>query len=90
MKTLVVSLGLAALSFSAIAGAPKKCRALAEREVRYSREEAFSDCELAPNKAVYLCEVTALKGGGDASDTYLVVVNKSCSRVLRSELIGEE
>lgn len=47
-------------------------------------------CELAPNKRSTLCEVGILKGDGEASDTFLVVLNTECTKVYRVELIDEE
>lgn len=51
--------------------------------------EAYK-CEIAQNKAVVLCELLASKGDGDAHDTYRAVLNKSCTRVLRLDVIGIE
>ena len=51
--------------------------------------EAF-ECDIAPNEAVILCNVSASKGDGAANDTYLVVLNRSCTRALRVDLTGEE
>lgn len=48
------------------------------------------DCRLADNKKVVVCDVGASKGNGDATDTYRVVLNKSCTHVFRVELTGEE
>ncbi len=48
------------------------------------------DCQLADNKKAVVCDVGASKGNGDATDTYRVVLNKSCNKVFRVELTGEE
>jgi hypothetical protein len=97
MKLILSSMLLLA-SVQAFA-VPETCASKAEKAVRtdseysdrYENEEviAFS-CKLAPNGAVVLCEVAASKGGGDASDEYRVVMNKTCSKVLHIDLIGEE
>jgi hypothetical protein len=89
MKLFILSI-MAMASAQAFA-VPSKCITLAENTVRYAGEEAYAyDCKLAPNRVVVLCEVAAFKGGGDAVDTWRVVLNKTCSRVYRAELIGEE
>lgn len=90
MKLTVVLLSLFALNAFA-APVSNRCKRLAENEVRYEGEEAYAHtCSVTANRAAIICEVAAYKSGGDASDTYHVVLNKKCSRVLRSELIGEE
>jgi hypothetical protein len=75
----------------------KKCGPLAEKVVKreagngYDRDGIWAfRCELAPNSAVIICELGASKGDGAATDTYRAVLNKSCTSVLRVELIGEE
>ncbi len=70
---------------------PSRCYTKAAAAVRYSGEEAeATECTLAPNGAAVICDVAAYKGGGDAVDSWRVVLNKSCSKVLRTELMGEE
>ncbi len=70
---------------------PRKCFTLAENNVRYAGEDAEAyKCVKAANGGVVICEVAAYKGGGDAVDTWRVVLDPTCSRVYRSELIGEE
>ncbi len=51
--------------------------------------DAFK-CEIAQNNKVVICEVGASKGGGEAHDTYRVVMNRDCWKSHRVELIGEE
>jgi hypothetical protein len=48
------------------------------------------DCFFAQNSAAVICSVAASKGNGDATDTYQVVLNKSCTRAYRVELKYEE
>jgi hypothetical protein len=98
MKSLIaltiISLSQAAFSSEALLS---KCSSLAEIAVK--REAKSHDdrngisaykCELAPNRAVVICELSASKGNGAASDTYRAILNKSCTGVLRVDLIGEE
>lgn len=89
MKFLILTI-ITLISTHAFA-LPSKCFTLAENNVRYAGEEAEAyKCKLATNGGAVICEVAAYKGGGDAVDTWRVVLNKTCSRVLRSDLIGEE
>ncbi|WP_374076705.1 hypothetical protein [Bdellovibrio bacteriovorus] len=48
------------------------------------------ECALASNKKAVICEVGASKGDGAATDTYRVVLNKTCTKAFRVELTGEE
>ena len=76
----------------------KSCEVSAEKLARkilvnedYDQDGIVSNgCSIAANKQVILCEIAAMKGQGTASDTYLFVLNKKCSGVLRYERIGEE
>lgn len=89
MKTILIA-ALALMSVQAFA-VPSKCYTKAAAAVRYSGEEAEAhECTLAPNGKAVICEVAAYKGGGDAVDTWRVVLNKTCTKVFRTELIGEE
>jgi hypothetical protein len=59
---------------------------------KYDREgfEAF-ECRKANLGRIVICDVAAPKGGGEAMDTYRVVMNKTCTRTLRPvDLVGEE
>lgn len=47
-------------------------------------------CNLASNKVVIVCELSATKGDGAAVDTYKLVMDKKCSKAYRYELVGEE
>lgn len=47
-------------------------------------------CFLAPNKKAVICDVSASKGDGAATDTYRVVMNLTCTKAYRVELTGEE
>jgi len=75
---------------------PAICTSKSEKAVhkassRYDGEHVFAyDCAYAHNGAAVICEVAAEKGGGDAVDTWRVVLSKTCSRVYRTEMIGEE
>lgn len=89
MKLFILSI-VTLISTQAFA-VPSKCFTLAENKVRYTGEEAEAyKCELAANGGAVICEVAAYKGGGDAVDTWRIVMDKTCSRVYRSDLIGEE
>ena len=89
------------LVFSVVAKADpisKKCYAKAETAVAETVVKSYYDkdgfdaymCEVAENQKVIICEVTAMKGKGKATDTYRVVLNKSCTVDFRVDLIGEE
>ncbi len=75
-----------------------KCYAQAAKFAEDQAEHGYYDkdgfeahqCEMAPNKKAVICEVSASKGDGAATDTYRVVLNASCSKAHRVELIGEE
>lgn len=76
-----------------------KCAAKAEKAVaRFVEEETHYDkngfetydCVIAKNNKAMICEVNAYKGEGAANDTFRVVLNLSCNRVYRVEMIGEE
>ena len=89
MKIMILAI-VTLMSAQAFA-VPNKCYTKAAAAVRYSGEEAEAqDCQLAPNGGAVICEVAAYKGGGDAVDTWRVVLTKTCSKVLRTELMGEE
>lgn len=94
MKYLILSM-LAIVSFSASAASFKACEIKAEKVIskksRYKGEEVTAyDCDLAPNRAVVICEVAANKGDGAATDTWKVVLSRDCSEVYEMEMIGEE
>lgn len=62
-----------------------------DTEKKYDRGGIMTyGCEIADNKAAVLCEVSATKGDGSATDTFLVVLSKDCRKVYRVELTGEE
>ena len=77
---------------------PTRCYRKAEAAVRasenggrYVDEQVDADeCGITANRAAVYCEVAAYKGGGDAVDSYRVILTKTCSRVLRTEMTGEE
>jgi hypothetical protein len=85
-------------SIAGAAGISRVCYSKAETAVKKQAQPGYYDrdgiealsCELAANQKAVLCEVGALKGEGAAADTYRVVLNASCSRVFRVDLIGEE
>ena len=76
----------------------KECYARSEKAVKRSSSPDRYDkdgieaqrCSIAANKAAVVCEVSASKGDGAASDTYTVVLAQNCKKVLRLELTGEE
>ena len=63
----------------------------AQAERNYD-EDGFNayECFVAPNKKAVICDVSASKGDGAATDTYRVVMNLSCSKAYRVEMTGEE
>lgn len=48
------------------------------------------DCEFSKTGKEVKCDLSLSKGGGEAFDTYEVILNQKCSRVLNLELTGEE
>ena len=100
MKKLVLvflMMGIASLTMAA--QAKTVCESKAEAAVAkfvedkdYYDQDGFDafECVLAPNKKVVLCDVAAGKGDGAATDSYLVVLNESCTRTYRVQLTGEE
>ncbi|MFS4457849.1 hypothetical protein [Bdellovibrio sp. HCB2-146] len=100
MKRLVLALmmmGVSSLTLTAQANTV--CEAKAEAavakfvaEADYYDKDGFDaiECVLAPNKKAILCDVAANKGDGAATDSYLVVLNESCTRTYRVQLTGEE
>lgn len=98
MKSLIIILLAFSVQTAFASFVPKKCSTKAESSLKthlegqnYDKDgfHAFA-CSLAPNKAVVICQVSASKGDGAATDTYQVVLNKSCTRFFRIDLIGEE
>jgi hypothetical protein len=94
---VIASLSVASIR-ATFAGIPRVCQAKAVRAVarfvpegRYD-EGGFSvyDCRVTSNRVAVACGVSASKGGGEAFDTYRVILNRDCERVYRVELIGEE
>lgn len=99
MKKLVFLLIIGILTLNAFASeVPTTCFKKAAKAVEDSTERGYydhngfntNDCFFAPNKSVVICEVSASKGKGDASDTYRVILSKTCSKAFRVELTGEE
>jgi len=75
----------------------EKCATVAERAVtkkvgwKYDRNGIWAfQCVIAPNNAAFICELGASKGDGAAVDTYRAVLNKTCTKTFRVDLIGEE
>ncbi|MFP5458888.1 MAG: hypothetical protein ACLGG7_09165 [Bacteriovoracia bacterium] len=97
MKALLI-LSLPFLISQGQASVPESCFTKASSAVeRSSFNDRYDvggfetlDCERSLNRKVVLCEVSASKGDGAATDTFRVVLSESCSRVLRIDLIGEE
>ena len=99
MKSPVFMCAAISMSFAANASEiGKSCYARAEKATERFAEPGYYDhdgftaynCESAPNGAAVLCEVSASKGKGAATDTFRVVLSRDCSRTYRVELIGEE
>ncbi len=98
MKLIVMTL-ITLSCASALAEIPARCAGKAERAVRteseyssrYAGESVYAhECVLADNRGAVICDVAAEKGDGAATDSYRVVLNKTCTRVFRVELTGEE
>lgn len=96
-----ITFAFIALSISSLAFSSdqllKKCGRVAEKALETKVGENYdldgfqaNQCVLADNQAAVVCELSAFKGEGAALDTYLVVLNKTCKKTLRIELIGEE
>ncbi len=105
MKKFLVFVGLLGLftssqSFAlASSNVPSICYKNAEkfteqsaRNYREYDESGFwaYSCFIASNKKAVICDVSASKGDGDATDTYRTVLNRSCTKAFRVELVGEE
>ena len=99
MKTLMLfAMFISASAFAKTGKISTKCYAKAETAVEKFAEPGYYDedgfqafnCGLAPNQKAMICEVGAMKGGGEASDTFRVVMSTSCNKVYRVELTGEE
>lgn len=99
MKTLsLITLALLISNFAQAAELASACYLKAEVAVEKNAEENYYDqdgfyayeCLLAPNNKAVVCEVSASKGDGAANDTFRVVLNSSCTKTYRVELIGEE
>lgn len=77
---------------------PNVCYNRAEKSVGKVSEDgqydddgiSARDCGYARNGRAVICEVSASKGDGAATDIYRVVLNKQCSKTFRVELISEE
>lgn len=84
--------------FAAEAAVPAHCPRSASRlleaavgDLGYDRDGMHTfGCKFSPNRQVVLCDVSAYKGDGAASDTYRVVLAKTCDELVRLQLIGEE
>lgn len=102
MKKLVLALLMMGISSLTLAVQAKTvCETRAEAAVAkfvqaqdkdYYDQDGFYayECVLAPNKKAVLCDVSASKGDGAANDSYLAVLNESCTRAYRVQLTGEE
>lgn len=101
MKKLMIASTLALLSLTVMAEeAPKSCFKKAEKAVKLASEEAERtydrggiealSCVSPANKNIVVCDIRALKGGGEANDSYYVILNKTCSKALRVQMTGEE
>ncbi|CAN5596833.1 hypothetical protein BH10BDE1_BH10BDE1_31620 [soil metagenome] len=106
MKTIfVISLGfVSSLSFAAPTLPPRAdsvseiCYAKAESAVTKFVEPGMydldgilaDDCRKSPRGNAVVCQVSASKGDGAASDSYLALLSADCLRVYRVELTGEE
>ena len=97
MKFFILLALLAAFSTTAMAGISQTCSKKAIKAVEQNAVNSYDqdgisvvDCEVAPNNAALICDMRAQKGDGAANDSYTVVLTKSCSKVLRVELTGEE
>lgn len=98
MKILIVLIAPFFVSTAMAKEIKSKCYAKAESSVESFVEENYYDqggftaykCEFAANNKVVICEVAASKGQGAATDTFRVVLNSSCTKKYRVEMIGEE
>lgn len=101
MKTygiLLSSVVMLSSAAPAIAAVSKTCYAKSEKAVEkfakpgYYDEEGFQafSCVAAPKNKVIVCDVGAMKGDGEASDTFRVILSEDCKRSYRVELTGEE
>lgn len=100
MKNLCLAI-LAMLIFANPAFAkniPANCKAKAITAVARTTAPAGHDsddieilnCAYTNKGTEVHCDLSVSKGGGAALDSYLVILNQNCSRVLHTELTGEE
>lgn len=101
MTSLLLSGTALLIAFTAATSNAAPIPAYCEENAASSVESKFSDdydregfegykCEKSPRGKAVVCEVAASKGDGAAIDTYRVILNASCSKTFRVELIGEE
>lgn len=99
MKLVLALLVMGISSLTIAAQAKTVCEAKAEAAVaKFVQDKDYYDkngfytfeCLLAPNHKAVLCNVAADKGEGAATDSYLVVLNESCTKTYRVQLTGEE
>lgn len=103
MKQIIFSISLGLLSMNSFATdaseISKACFSKAVSAVeKHVAEDNYYDedgmetqaCAVASNNAAVICEVTAYKGEGEASDTFRVVLNRKCTRTFRVEMTAEE
>ena len=99
MKKIFLIFPIFVFSFASYANeASRKCYPVAEAAVKKQAKKGYYDkngieaynCEYAENGMVVLCDVSASKGQGAATDTYSVVLDVSCDYAMRVDLVGEE
>jgi hypothetical protein len=101
MKKLNLILGVAGLLLGQVSLADdalvKKCNKVASQATKNFAGEGYDkdgfwaiECKPSSDGRVVVCQVAADKGNGAASDTYQVVLNKSCTAAFSVKLVGEE
>ncbi len=97
MKTYLATIVIVMASATTSTATPAStCYSVAEASVEVSAEQGYYDeggfsaigCSIT--ESVVVCTVAASKGDGAAMDTYRVVLDSTCKKTLRVELIGEE
>lgn len=104
MKLIILLVAVSTASTTAFA-APvlgialnNKCYRNAARAVSRFVEPNYYDkdgietmkCAVSPCGSAVVCDVMASKGDGAATDTFMVVLDSSCTKSFRVELTGEE
>ncbi len=92
MKAFSLAAMILFVSTASMAGV---CESRASRAAQNTVEDPefrveMVSCALAPNKKVTICDVSGSNGDGAGDKEYRVVLDRSCKKVYRIDLTGEE